>query len=200
MNKNCLLIFFLIPLLCSCSLLDPDEDNKADSEAVPVGRVVLNFFYNDVEWVFTYNDSSKIIGQGGHTGNFDSNYGTAESKTENGVKVITGTIDRVMPFGETVKADLKLTFNDDASIIKKIEFEKTSEKNDSEKWVFQAEDILFFEEDDTKQVYEITDADVCSKTVKNYYKLITGSYYKTISDWNRCLTGDISHITVEIYK
>ncbi|NQU84371.1 MAG: hypothetical protein HQ541_01295 [Mariniphaga sp.] len=196
-----LLFLIVILIVSSCDLIFPDEEKKEDTEAVPAGRILLNFLYNNVEFKYVYNDGSNdIYGAGGQNGNFDSDYGTSVSKTENGVKVMIGAIDRVMPFGETVKADLKLVFNDDELLIRELEFEKTSTKNNTEEWILKARDIIKFDEDDVKIVYKISGTDVCSNSTDFQYKLITSSYTETVSDWNKCLANDASHITIEIYK
>ena len=194
-----LIIFFITS---SCDIIFPDENKIEDTEAVPAGRILLNYIYGDVEFKYVYNDGSNdIYGSGGQNGNFDSNYGTSVSKTENRVKVMIGSIDRVMPFGETVKAELKLVFNDDELLIKELEFSNsTVASNNTKEWLLKAKDIMLFDEDDEKKVYKLTGADVCSYTTEFEYTLVTSSYTETVSDWNRCQPNDYSHITVEIFK
>jgi hypothetical protein len=201
MNKPySLLLLIVFIAIGSCDLFN-DEQKTENTEAVPAGRIQLNYLFGNVEFKYVYNDGSNdVFGQGGQNGNFDSNYGTSISKIENGVKVIIGSIDRVMPFGDTVKAELKIIFNDDELLIRKLEFEKSSIKNGSQEWILIAKDILLFDENDEKKVYKLTEKDVCSNSSDVQYKLITTSYTETILKWNECLLNDQSHITVELVK
>ena len=196
-----LLVLAVFLVTGSCEFIFPD-DQKKDTEEVPASRMLLNYFYENAEFKYVYSDGSKdIYGKGGQNGNFDSNYGTSVSKTENGVKVLIGTIDRVMPFGETVKAELKLVFNDDETRIKELIFEKSSEKsNNTTEWVLKAKDIVLIDDSAEKKVYSITGKDVCTRTTEHQHKLNTTSYEKTISDWDLCQPNDNSHITIEIFK
>ncbi len=156
--------------------------------------------YDNVEFKYVYKDGSNdVYGSGGQNGSFDSNYGTSESKIENGKSVLIGKIDRVF-FGDTIVADLKITFNDGELLIRELDFEKTLDKGHSQKWVLNVKDIVLFDEDDVKRVFKTTGTDVCTYTNEFEYMLETSSYTKTVSDWDKCLTNTSSSITVEIYK
>ena len=195
-----IVVLVILVVLSSCDILFPDEDKKEDTEAVPAGRILLNYVYDNVEFKYVYKDGSNdIYGAGGQNGNFDSNYGTSESKIENGKSVLIGKIDRVF-LGDTIVAELKITFNDDELLIRELDFEKTLDKGHSQKWVLNVKDLILFDEDDIKRVFKTTGTDVCTYTNEFEYMLETSSYIETVSDWNKCLTNTTSHITVEIFK
>lgn len=212
-SKFALLCLIPIFLVSSCDLINLDNSKK-DTTNEQAGRVVLNFFFENVYWQYVYENGNVITGNGGHKGNFDSSYGNSEQKTVGGKKVITASIDRVF-MGDTIVAHLEIKFDDTERIIKELNFDKEVRNKKIEKWNNKFTDIILVDENDTKKIFRVTGTDVCANTATNIYEYKTntsGGYTKSIIqsgkdlagndlDWNKqCTDSDASKIEVEIYK
>ena len=199
--------------LSSCNLLNTDTI-KVETPAEPAGKVVLNFFFENVYWQFNYNDGNTVTGNGGHKGSFDSDYGTSEQKTVANKRIISATMDRIL-LGDTIIANLELKFDETENTVTEITFDKLVKNKKSEKWNNTFVDVEFVNENDTKKIYRITGLDVCDRTLINTFEYKTntsGGYTKTIIQsgkslsgnelgWKKqCTTSDFNKIEVEMYK